>query len=328
MVANTRYYPYSDLKQVTNLKLAYLKWAFTRKNSKVNSMKPAALPPVIIIGMHRSGTSLLTRILKQFGMFLGIKRSRNEEAVWMNKINYWIFEQCSATWERPEGTDTLLSHPEICEIIRDYIQGITNGPASINYLGIANWLRYGSIFGISRPWGWKDPRNTYTLPFWTSLFPESRVIHITRHGVDVAQSLRVRHERACSSAINRYQKKRWQYVNNPFAPKQSGFAHSPRTARLDGGLELWKEYTSRAKEHVQELGPRAMEVRYEDMLQDPLGILPGILEFCGLDVTREQTEKEAARIQAGRAFAFRNNPELVEYASKVSDTLKQFGYRE
>ncbi len=291
-------------------------------------MKPTAYPPIIIIGMHRSGTSLLTRLLEEFGVFFGIRTSRNEEAIWINRINYWIFEQCSATWERPEGMDTLLSSPEICEVIQDYIHGITKGPASIKYLGTANWLRYGSMFGISRPWGWKDPRNTYTLPLWLALFPQSKIIHITRHGVDVAQSLRVRQERACSDAIRRYQKKRWQYVNNPFAPKQSGFAHSPRTAWLDGGLQLWKQYTSRGREHVHELGSRALEIRYEELLQTPMEILPNILEFCGLEIPSKQIRKKADDIRADRAFAFRNKPELVEYADKVSDTLKQFGYRE
>jgi hypothetical protein len=38
-------------------------------------------------------------------------------------------------------------------------------------------------------WGWKDPRNTITLPFWQSLFPDLKVVVCLRNPLEVAQSL-------------------------------------------------------------------------------------------------------------------------------------------
>lgn len=32
-------------------------------------------------------------------------------------------------------------------------------------------------------WGWKDPRNVYTLGLWLIQFPNARVIHIIRSGI-------------------------------------------------------------------------------------------------------------------------------------------------
>ena len=285
-------------------------------------------PPVIIIGMHRSGTSLLTRILEQFGVFVGSRTNRNQESYWMNSINYWLFRQGSSTWERPEGVDNLLAQPEICNVVQDYIQGIVSGPASIGYLGPAQWIKYRSLFRISRHWGWKDPRNTYTLPIWLRVFPGARIIHIKRHGVDVAQSLRVRHQQAAAAAAARYRKRRWLYKNNPFAPKRSGFAHAPKVAQLDQGFELWKSYTQRAKKHVQNLGEKGLEIRYEDLLREPLKHLPGILDFCGLEVSRRQLEEKLDQITPERAFAYQGNPELVEFANKVSDYLAELGYQD
>jgi hypothetical protein len=49
-------------------------------------------------------------------------------------------------------------------------------------------------------WGWKDPRNSITLPVWLKLFPDARVIHIVRNGVDVAESLYRRQQRGFQEA--------------------------------------------------------------------------------------------------------------------------------
>ena len=29
---------------------------------------------------------------------------------------------------------------------------------------------------IPFPWGWKDPRNSITLPLWLRLYPEAKII--------------------------------------------------------------------------------------------------------------------------------------------------------
>lgn len=57
--------------------------------------------PVIIIGMHRSGTSLLSRVLEQTGVFMGNKKDENNEALFFLKFNDWILKQANATWDNP-----------------------------------------------------------------------------------------------------------------------------------------------------------------------------------------------------------------------------------
>ncbi|MGE5192534.1 MAG: sulfotransferase family protein, partial [Deltaproteobacteria bacterium] len=47
-------------------------------------------------------------------------------------------------------------------------------------------------FADHSPWGWKDPRNSLTLPFWTRLLPQSRVVICLRNPLEVALSLRRR----------------------------------------------------------------------------------------------------------------------------------------
>ena len=282
--------------------------------------------PVIVIGMHRSGTSMLTRSLQGFGLYMGRGATRNEECRWTNLLNEWIFRQASATWERPEGVDSLLADPDARPLVADYLAGVTDGPAAIRYLGLRRWLRYRSLCAISEPWGWKEPRNTFTLPFWLEVFPKARVLHIMRHGVDVMASLRSRRARAMSAAAARYRRGRAGYVNNPFAPKRSGFAHSPRIGDPAGGLDLWRAYTDRARGHVRNLGARALEMRYEDLLFEPESHLRAVVEFCGLDVSDHGLASAAAGFRPDRAFAYRNDPALRAFGEENEKALRRCGY--
>ncbi|MCC5811236.1 MAG: sulfotransferase [Ectothiorhodospiraceae bacterium] len=286
-----------------------------------------AKAPVIIIGMHRSGTSMLTRTLQGLGFYMGLGTTRNEECPYTNALNAWVFSQSSATWERPEGVDALLADDESSALVADYLSGVVQGPSCARFLGLRRWLKYRSMRRIAEPWGWKDPRNSYTLPLWLKVFPQARVLHILRHGVDVAQSLKVRREQAAAAAARRYRGRRSAYVNSPFAPKRSGFAHSPRIADLDEGIALWEAYTARAHAHVQTLGEQALELRYEELLAEPEPHLARIAEFCGLRVGAAELAANAARFDAGRAYAYRAAPELVEVSRRHADRLAAFGYR-
>ena len=46
--------------------------------------------PIIITGMHRSGTSLLSEILIHSGIYMGSKLDSNNESVFFQRINKWI----------------------------------------------------------------------------------------------------------------------------------------------------------------------------------------------------------------------------------------------
>lgn len=284
------------------------------------------VPPVIIIGMHRSGTSLLTRVLQQQGLFMGLGATRNEEARFTNALNAWVFRQASATWDRPESMDRLLADDELRPWLLDYLGGVVRGPASIRFLGPRRWLRYRGLDRVAERWGWKDPRNTYTLSLWQELFPEARVLHIVRHGVDVAASLRARRARVLADNVARYRRHRRLYLDNPFAPKRRGFGPQVRCATLEGGFSLWESYVARAREHVQRCGDRALEVGYESLLADPEPHLRRALEFCGLDVDDGRIAAAARDMDAERAHAWRADPELREFAAGVRGRLTRFGY--
>ena len=73
-------------------------------------------PPVIVIGMHRSGTSMLTRFIQDLGVFMGKDLSENDESRFFMNLNRWILFQAGASWDVPEGHRSY--GPGICQEVR------------------------------------------------------------------------------------------------------------------------------------------------------------------------------------------------------------------
>jgi hypothetical protein len=283
-------------------------------------------PPVIVIGMHRSGTSALTRLLQQSGLFMGRGASRNEEAGFTNAVNAWLFRQASATWDRPESVDELLADDAVRPALGDYVGGIVRGPASLRFLGPRRWWRWRGLDRVGQPWGWKDPRNTWTLPVWLELFPDARVLHIVRHGVPVAESLRVRRERAVANRLARYRRRRVLSLTNPLAPKRNGFGGQPRCRTLKGGFSLWEAYVQRARSHVEAAADQGLELRYEDLVAEPRARLQEVLAFCGVEGDPARIDAAVAELDPGRARAWRGDAHLCRFADEVADRLQALGY--
>jgi hypothetical protein len=284
-------------------------------------------PPIIVIGMHRSGTSLLTRTLQNFGLFMGqVYGTRNEEADFTKNVNDWLLAQAGSTWFTPEHMDDLLMDPVVSPLLSDYVRRMTNGLPAWQFLGIKRYLRYRSLHHVSEPWGWKDPRNTFTLPIWLSVFPNAKVLHIKRHGVDVAQSLYVRRNEAVNRLQLKYARQRWWYVNNPIAPVRHRFGHEPSCSTLRKAFGLWTVYMERARQHINMLGKQGLEIGYEELLGDPEKHLSTIVEYCGLDAGRADLKEAAMRFDVSRVYAYRDDPELAKFSSSVSEHLAHFGY--
>lgn len=280
-------------------------------------------PPVIIIGMHRSGTSLITRLLEQLGVFFGWKKEKNHEALFFLQLNDWMLRQSGGAWDHPAPIRNLFRNREVRALVVDYARFLMDTPRVVSYLGLPGYLRYRFPGNLVVPWGWKDPRNTFTLPIWLELFPEARVIHIYRHGVDVAHSLLVRQEKALARLRESYQRRKLLYW---LRPKYGAFTNTLRCASLDGGFSLWEEYVEEARSHVRTLGNRAVEVRYEDFLANPVSTLRFLAEFCGLSVTDMMIENVVGQIRVDRAYAYRSDRALRAFAEKVAQRLSKFGY--
>ncbi len=253
--------------------------------------------PIIIIGMHRSGTSLLTKTLAQCGLFIGNDISNHHESLFFLNHNRWIFKVGHADWDNPSGVNSLPLNWGVYQQITAQLKRSLHSWEIRSFLGINHWVRWRGIANVPFRWGWKDPRNTYTLPIWLDLFPEAKVLRIYRNGVDVAWSLQVREK-----ARTRHP----DFLNN--------YLFSSRCIQLDGGFSLWTEYEQQCAKVLSVLPQdKVFQVKFEEFVDNPLHFLPQIIEFLQMPAARDVIQRSVADIRPKRAYAFLDSPELREF---------------
>lgn len=254
-------------------------------------------PPLIIIGMHRSGTSLSVQMLEKYGFRMGIYQTKNNESVLFQKLNRYLLTRIGMEWRCPDANFGVQ------EITREFRTLERSVMAQIHkklfgaHLRLSDWLRKDSIL-----WGFKDPRTTLTLPFWKNIFPYAPVMHIIRDGRDVALSLAMRD----SARLN----------TRPLVTDRQ-----IRQFRSD--LKTWEDYVRRGREAMQ-LFDRTMEFRYEDLLKSPLETLERVSEQLELDLDTLGTANHF-EVNVSRIGSFKNS-EWFERIEVDSSLLKELGY--
>jgi hypothetical protein len=275
--------------------------------------------PIVVIGMHRSGTRVLVEILDKLGVFMGADRQADSESAAFMQINEGILHQCGAFWSEPMSAHFMLAQPDVVDHL-----------AATALEALA--ARFGEYAGPSGPrleaspeeappFGWKDPRNTFTLPVWKQLFPNLRAIHIVRHGVDVAASLARRHAKALRAATGESVPSALTVIRD----HALGVLSSRRGWTLAEALTMWEQYVEKARQECASLGERALEFRYEDLLMEPEPVIAAIAKLCRVP-SPARKEPVVEGLEPGRAFAFRREPELTAFAGSARDVLARYGY--
>lgn len=279
--------------------------------------------PVIILGMHRSGTTMVTRMLEELGLFVGCRLGRNGEAHFFQRINDWLFEQCSSGWESPSRIRHIVDNDDVRNIYVKSLRGLLESPRVIEYLGVKNYLRMMVLNDLPKNWGWKDPRNVFTLPLWLDLFPDAKVLHISRHGIDVGASLASRYEKEIARLLAGDKLKELQ-IKFGKLPYRVLWTH--RSTTVEEGVKLWLEYEQQATAAVEINGINGMKVRFEDFTDDPDRLLKEIANFCNLDCSDAVISSAAKKFQSSRANAYEDSPVLRELYAKYRDAFQALGY--
>jgi hypothetical protein len=141
---------------------------------------------VIVLGMHRSGTSAAAGLLNELGIKLGDDDDLmpGDEA---NPRGYWesaeladfqelLLVKLGGSWDAPPTLSL----------------GWERSPRLLRLAGRARRL-FKRLYGSLGQWGWKDPRTCLLLPFWRlSLRLRPIVVVIHRNPLEVAASLAAR----------------------------------------------------------------------------------------------------------------------------------------
>lgn len=143
--------------------------------------------PLCVAGMHRSGTSLVARLLAASGVYCGpatelvVPAPDNADGLGENvrflRLNDDILGRLGGFWDRPPVLPPGWASSPRLSRLRQRAERLLGG-----YRG-------------REPWFWKDPRNSLTLPFWRAVIPDLRVVVCVRDPSEVVASLDRRERR-------------------------------------------------------------------------------------------------------------------------------------
>lgn len=141
---------------------------------------------ICILGMHRSGTSCVTRAINLLGVYLGEEAkvrghgSDNAEGFWehpkIRDLQERLLARLHRTWDTaaplPDGWHQF-------DVVRPFMDELKRLIAT--------------DFANRRLWAWKDPRTCLLLPLWRDVLAELKIkllcVFVVRNPIDVANSL-------------------------------------------------------------------------------------------------------------------------------------------
>ncbi|MDQ3254903.1 MAG: sulfotransferase [Acidobacteriota bacterium] len=292
--------------------------------------------PVCITGMHRSGTSMVAKMLNSCDLCLGaesalVAPSRdNPGGYWENKdfvsINNEILGEFGSSWDYPrrlpdgwQFNQKMLRYRARVEVL---LQGLED----------------------HEPWGWKDPRACLTLPFWMNILPQTKVIICLRNPLEVVLSLHQRKPSRYTLGLAPWRvydlfHAPFSSLRKKFTPHPLGFtawktgnkvkttlvsrtsqdsslrrfglALTERRDRLDFllklrrrrpfsyriGLQLWEIYNRRVLEFT--CPQNRLITHYDAYFSNPQGELHRVLNFLEIPASDELIERGCATAIAG-----------------------------
>ena len=211
---------------------------------------------------------MLTRLLHSCGLYLGPKdelmpaQADNPDGFWEHlgfvALNDELLNELGGAWDLPPHRDENFTHAGLDPLRMKARLLIERFNCRGSRAGCAG--NTPATTESTHVWGWKDPRNSLTLPFWQGLLPGMKTLIMVRNPLEVAHSMKER----------------------------NGTSYS-------FGLRLWEIYNQRVIEAAHE--QNLLVTHYDFFFEDPESELRRIAEFVGLP---DAEVANAARLVAAR----------------------------
>ena len=139
---------------------------------------------IIVLGMHRSGTSLVSEMLHRWGAFGRVEDCLpsdqwNARGYWelspLVDLNTRLLKEAGAAWDCPPRQKDD--------------QRLADLAAQPSYRGEAMGLLVSMKVEQNGSWFWKDPRLSLLLPFWQELWSDVRYVICVRDPFEICRSL-------------------------------------------------------------------------------------------------------------------------------------------
>jgi hypothetical protein len=218
---------------------------------------PAAAPYVFMVGVERSGTTILRTMLDMHSR-LAMTPESYFPVEWLRPHLRRVYEQGGAG-DTVDTVDTALLLAELgkhewfakwglpLEAVETAWQ--TNPPRTVPDALSELYGAYGAAEGKELV-GDKTPAFVWEIPLLAAAFPTARFIHVVRDGRDVALAFKA-------------------------------LEHRPPDTLPDGVI-YWRNHVRAGRRFGEAIPGRYTEVRYEDLLDDPQRELEKLCGFLGL----------------------------------------------
>ncbi|HWM90329.1 MAG TPA: glycosyltransferase [Thermoanaerobaculia bacterium] len=208
--------------------------------------------PLIVTGMHRSGTSLVASVAAAAGVDMGERLLAADQANpqgYFEDIGFLSLQQRMLTDSTPadDGGHRDWGWTEHERLDRKRFPLYREAARAL----IEAHRRPG------RPWGWKDPRTTLALDFWDGLLEDARYLLVYRYPWDVADSM----QRLGAEV----------FLRNP------EYAH-----------RIWAFYNRHVLDFHRRHRERSLLVSVNALMRDPGRFRALLAERLGLDLAEER----------------------------------------
>lgn len=204
------------------------------------------ITPVIILGMHRSGTSCMAGCLEEAGLYLGNvntqapfnKKGNRENRDFMELYDH-VLKRVSASWDTPPLTPPIWQNNEL-----------------------ENLQKLIDTFPTDRLWGTKDPRAMFMLEAWLQL-TSPRFIGTFRHPEEVSASLRSRAKIWGHPMSEKHALDLWAAYNTLLIQHYN--THNFRIIRYDIPHDIYLNKLTQAGEELGLSVPQKLEFRTPEL---------------------------------------------------------------
>jgi len=269
-----------------------------RKPPSVRALDPRLHRPIFVVGAPRSGTT-----------FLGSCLGR------LPDVSYH-------------------SEPRLTKAAAQYVY---EGTWSERWSAAVFQISYRALLLATleggRRFAEKNPENSFLVPFLAATLPSAQFVHIVRDGRDAAVSHAEKPWLAAASAGSG----RVGHARQAFGPHARWWVEEDRREEFAAVPDIvrtawcWRRFTEAALDGLATLpAERVIEVRYEDVVTDPMtaaDVLAGFL--CTSPVGRQALRGGLAGARRGSVGRWRkalSQEEVIEVECEIMPLLARLGY--
>ncbi len=260
--------------------------------------------PVFIVGMNGSGTTMMLDCLNNHPEFYGLPIETKVLPMFFQRLDRYgdltVDENYLRLWNdlRNMVFFRWVNGRRPVPLPEDWAANERSFAGVLDAI-----LRYFAQREGKRRWCEKSPMYALHMPAFAAMYPRASFIHMIRDGRDCANSF------------------------------QRRYGYTPERTML-----RWRSVVRKARELGRDLGPRYLEMRYEDLTSSPEANMSRICSFLEVPYTpavlqlshRRRRDKMVARRIVANAGRWRNSldPPVVRNLERIGGRmLHELGYQ-